>query len=72
MHGTWFTRVKLNEDWNGVFVYRKNLGVSMTIWKPLGESLDEIGLICAKFFFFPATAAAQQIVGEAADAPPAF
>lgn len=44
----------------------------MTIWKPLGESLDEIGLICAKFFFFPATAAAQQIVGEAADAPPAF
>jgi len=62
MDGLRFAGVKLDQDWDWVLVQRKNLGVSVTIGEPPGESFDEVRPIGAEFLFFPTAAATHQVV----------
>ena len=44
----------------------------VSVGDPLCEPLDEIGLVCGELLLFPAEAAAEQVVGETAQAPAAL
>jgi len=72
LDGLRFAGVKLDQDWDWVLVQGKNLGVPVTIREPPGESFDEIRPIGNELLLFPATAAAHQVVRQAANAPDGF
>lgn len=44
----------------------------MAVGQPLGEALDEVGLVGRELLLLPAEAAAQSVVGQAAQAPAAL
>ena len=65
-------RVKRDEHRNGILVGGDQLLLLVSVGDPLCEPLDEIGLVCGELLLFPAEAAAEQVVGETAQAPAAL